>query len=291
MYSFFIILTYFIRFRNDSTEDSFGKTFNYKTFDLIYRCAHKRFLFVIYCHEQWRKKIQACVFIPFTNFLSSQDRSGLDGWICVHKDFAFCLEDQVSDFLTHDETGLGAIDHQAVGNSVENSNKKWKNCWFTDNEKFRIAKYAANEGPIAAVKKFKKFHQNLKFDESTTRSLGQRYHDMQIIWLLYHNAKKKQKQVGRPLMVGIKDRKVQQNFLMIWRREGRVVNTVAVNTTTRVKTIDRNQEEHLKKIDLEIFSWAKSLFHRIGYFKRICTTSKTGILENTKQETNLLYLH
>ena len=133
------------------------------------------------------------VFIPFTNFLSSQDRSGFDGWICVHKDFAFCLEDQVSDFLTHDETGLGAIDHQAVGNSVENSNKKWKNCWFTDNEKFRIAKYAADEGPIAAVKKFKKFHQNLKFDESTTRSLGQRYHDMQIIWLLYRNAKKKTK--------------------------------------------------------------------------------------------------
>ena len=212
MSSFFIILTYFIRFGNDSTEDSFGKTFNYKTFDLIYRCTQKRFLFVIYCHEQWRKKIQACVFIPFTNFLSSQDRSGLDGWICVHKDFAFCLEDQVSDFLTHDETGLGAIDYQAVGNSIENSNKKWKNCWFTDNEKFRIAKYAANEGPIAAVKNFKKFHQNLKFDESTTRRLGQRYHDMQIIWLLYRNAKKNKNKLDVRSWLALKTEKYNKIF-------------------------------------------------------------------------------
>ena len=65
----------------------------------------------------------------------------------------------------------GAIDRQSVVNWVENSNKKRKNCWFTDNERFLIGKYAAIEGPITAVKKFKKFHQHLKFGESTTRRL------------------------------------------------------------------------------------------------------------------------
>ena len=55
--------------------------------------------------------------------------------------------------------------------------------------------------------------------------------------------------------------------------------------------IERSHDEHLKSIDLESSSWAKSLFRRMGLVKRTCTTSKPEILEKAKKEAKLLYQH
>ena len=189
MFSFVIILTCFIRFLNNSTEESFKRN------------GGRKF---------------RCVFIPFTSFFSSQDRPGLHDLKYVHTYFVFCLKKQVSNFPTHDETGLGAIFHQALVTSIENSNKKWKNCRFTYNERYLIGKYTAIHGPIAAVKQLKKSHPHLEFGESTARSLRERYHNK---WMSSdHSAVIQKKQVRSPLMLGAIDQKVQ-NFLIILREE------------------------------------------------------------------------
>ena len=59
---------------------------------------------------------------------------------------------------------------------------------------------------------------------------------------------------------------------MILRRKGGVVNTVIADATAQA-LIDRSQGEQLKSIDSESSSWVKSLFHRVGFLKRTCTTS------------------
>ena len=171
--------------------------------------------------------------------------------------------------------------------SIESTDKKRKNCRFTDNERYLIGKYAAIHGPIATVKKFKRSHPHLKFGESTARSFREKYHDK--IKSSDISSIIKKKQVGRPLVLGAIDQKVQ-NFLAILRRKGGVVNTVVANATPQA-LIDQSEDEHLKNIDLRSSSWAKSLFHRMGFVKRTFTTSKPEIPEKAKMEAKLLYQH
>ena len=82
-------------------------------------------------------------------------------------------------------------------------------------------------------------------------------------------------------MSGTLDPKVQ-TFLHVVRRKGGVVNTVVAIATAK-SLIVRSQDEHLKCIDLESTSWAKSLFKRMGFKKRTCTTSKPEIPELAKK--------
>ena len=60
---------------------------------------------------------------------------------------------------------------------MKNSNKKRKNCRFTNNERFLIRKYIGIHRPIAAVENFNKSQRYLKFGESTARGVRERYHD------------------------------------------------------------------------------------------------------------------
>ena len=82
---------------------------------------------------------------------------------------------------------------------------------FTVNVHYwEAGEYTAIHGPIAAVKKFKKSHQHLKFGESTARSLRERYHgkckssDRSTVI--------KKRQVKRLLMLGAIDQKVPKTF-------------------------------------------------------------------------------
>ena len=169
--------------------------------------------------------------------------------------------------------------------SIESTDKKRKNCRFTDNERYLIGKYVAIHGPIATVKKFKRSHPRLKFGESTARSFREKYHDK--IKSSDISSIIKKKQVGRPFVLGAIDQKVQ-NFLAILRRKGGVMNTVVANPTAQA-LIDQSEDEHLKNIDLGSSSWVKNLFHRMGFVKRTCTTSKPEIPEKAKMEAKLLY--
>ena len=93
---------------------------------------------------------------------------------------------------------------------------------------------------------------------------------------------------GRPLLLGaVLDDKVK-HFLLQLRKKGGVVNTVVAVPTA---LIARSRDEHLKLIDLESTTWAKSLFKRMGLCKRAVTTSKPEIPELAKREAKLLLQH
>ena len=77
---------------------------------------------------------------------------------------------------------------------------------------------------------------------------------------------------------------------MILRGKRGVANTVVANVTTQA-LIYRSQEEHLKSINFESSSWAKSLFYRMVFIKRTFATSKPKTPIKAKQEAKLLYQH
>ena len=90
-------------------------------------------------------------------------------------------------------------------------------------------------------------------------------------------------------MLGCLDEKVQ-SFLHVLKRKGGVVNTVVAVATAKA-LIARNEYEHLKCLDLDSSFWAKSLFRRMGFKKRTCTTSKPEIPELAKKEAKLIFQH
>ena len=90
-------------------------------------------------------------------------------------------------------------------------------------------------------------------------------------------------------MFGTLDDKVKR-FLRVLRRKGGVVNTL-VTVATAKALIARNPDEHLKCLDLDSSCWTKSLFRRMGFTKRTCTTSKPEIPELAKEEAKLIFQH
>ena len=94
---------------------------------------------------------------------------------------------------------------------------------------------------------------------------------------------------GRPLMLESLDEMVQR-YLQAYRSRGGPVNSLIAVSMTKV-LITRNPQLNLDHIDLDSSSWAKSLFQRMGFKRRMKTTGKVEIPEGAKQEAELLYLH
>ena len=79
-----------------------------------------------------------------------------------------------------------------------------------------------------------------------------------------------------------------RHFSLQLRKKGGVVNTVVAVATAKA-LIARSSDEYLKLIDLELTTWAKSLFKLMGFCKRAATTSKPEIPELVKREANYFY--
>ena len=71
---------------------------------------------------------------------------------------------------------------------------------------------------------------------------------------------------------------------------GGPISTIVAVTVAKV-LISRNPELELQHIDLDSSSWAKSLFQRMGFVRRMKTTGKPEIPPGAKKEAELLYLH
>ena len=158
---------------------------------------------------------------------------------------------------------------------------------FSDDERYTIGKYASIHGPMAAVKKFQSIHP--KLNESTVRAFRAKYHG--ILKKSCANTQKKITSLkrGRPLLLGSLDEIVKQ-FLLTLRKIGGVVNTVIANATAKA-LIDKSADEHLKVLDLESSFWAKSLFQRMGFVKRVATTSRPEIPTGARKEAELIFHH
>ena len=68
---------------------------------------------------------------------------------------------------------------------------------------------------------------------------------------------------GRPLMLGSLDGKVQR-YLRAYRSRGGPVNSLIVVSIAKV-LIARNPQLNLDHIDVDLSSWAKSLFQGMGF--------------------------
>jgi len=189
------------------------------------------------------------------------------------------------------ESSLGSLDYEAVMEATEkpeSSGKKSYNRW-SEKERFDIGKYAAIHGGSAAAAKFQTKDKPL--NESTARRFGNLY-KKELKESTRENRGMVSKFVplkrGRPLFLGSLDGMVQR-FLMALRNRGGVVSrTVAIATAKAL--ISRNPQFELGHIKID-YSWTKSLFKRMGFVKRMRTTSKVEITEGAKKECELLFLH
>ena len=193
---------------------------------------------------------------------------------------------------THNETSLGLLDYEAVVKSSAQIEKKRRGTYqlFSPTDRYKIGKYASEYGTSSTLRNFKNTFPNLK--ESTVRSIRQKYEEE-----LRQSLKEKRDptksltpaQRGRPLMLGKIDLMVQ-DYLRAVRRRGGVVNkSVAISVVKAL--IKRHPESQLDHIDLDNATWARSLFHRMKFVRRMGTTGKVKIPDSLREEVEISYLH
>ena len=90
-------------------------------------------------------------------------------------------------------------------------------------------------------------------------------------------------------MLGSVDEKVK-NFLLIFRQKGGVLNSVVAIAAAQA-LIQKSSDEHLKCIDVVSSSSTQSLFWRMGFARRMCSTDKPEIPDQAVKETKLLFQH
>ena len=154
---------------------------------------------------------------------------------------------------------------------------------YTPEDRYKIGKYGSENGPAAAVRKFKSRFP--KLNESTVRSLWQKYQSeltrsTQKDTILEPRIPKEP--TGQPLLLGNKIDAMVQKYIIASSNRGNVIFR-SIATSTAKALISRNPG-YVGQIDLESSSWAQSLFHRMGFVHRRGTTAKLEIPDGTFKE-------
>ena len=168
--------------------------------------------------------------------------------------------------------------------------KRESNVKYTPEDRYKIGKYGSENGPAAAVRKFKSRFTRL--NESTVRSLQQKYQ--------FELTRSKQKDTilepripkeptGRPLLLGNKIDALVQKYIIASCNRGNVISRSIAKSTAKA-LISRNPG-YVGQIDLESSSWVKTLFRRIGFVRRRGTTAKLEIPDIAFIEAQLLLTH
>ena len=162
--------------------------------------------------------------------------------------------------------------------SSATKDKRCKYNKFKDEDRYTIGKYAPIHGTVAALRKFKKLFPHYRLTESTVRAMREKYHRI----VKSPSSSSPIKNItslkrDRPLLLGSLDEKVQ-TFLVALRSKGGVVNTIVAVAVAKA-LIEKSSDESLKVLDLDNSSWEKSLFVRMGFVKRACTTARAEIPE------------
>ena len=96
------------------------------------------------------------------------------------------------------------------------------------------------------------------------------------------------KRRGRPLILGMVDKKIR-DFLIALRQRGGVVNsTIAIAAAKGL--IQSSSDPDLKRMKINT-SWAQSLFRRMGFVRRMATTAKIQIPDKARKEIELAFMH
>ena len=177
---------------------------------------------------------------------------------CIEKSLSFSFIELLS-FPTQKKSNLGVVEYASVRKSISDANHSRSHYQrFSDEDRFATGTYAAVHGPTATVKKFKPKFPHLK--ESTVRVFRDKYRNTLKRNRGSSSLVKKLATMtrGRPLLLGKLDEKVK-NFVLALRCKGGVVNTVVAIAAAKA-LIQKSNEDHLKVIELEKSSWAKSPF-------------------------------
>ena len=161
---------------------------------------------------------------------------------------------------------------------------------FADVDRFQIGRYADENRNKKALIHFKNKFPRLK--ESAARTF-KKQHQEELNKTRFQKRSPskviKAKKRGRPLVLGGFD-KMMQTFLKNTRSHGRVVNT-AVAIAVADALVERHPEQQLNHVKFRTCTWARSLFHRMGFARRVGTTGKVEIPAGAKREVELTFLH
>ena len=192
---------------------------------------------------------------------------------------------------TQELSSLRSLDCSSVSEAVANSSGLKRNSYqkWNDRKQFQIGKYAAENDPAAVARKFTT--QQNPLNESTVRRFCNLYkRELQ-------QASKEKREIksalkcllqGRSILLDSLDEMVQQYLLATRSKRGLISSIIAIATAKVL--IARYPEYDHEHIDLDS-SWAKSLFKRMGFVKRMPTTEKVEIPEEAKNEAQFAYLH
>ena len=142
---------------------------------------------------------------------------------------------------------------------------------YMPEDRYKIGKYGSENGPAAAVRKFKSRFP--KLNESAVRSLRQKYQSeltrsKQKDTLLEPGIPKEP--TGRPLPLGNRIDAMVQKYIIASSNRGNVIS-ISIATSTGKALISYNPE-YVGQIDLESSSWAQSLFRRKRDYGQIGNT-------------------
>ena len=184
---------------------------------------------------------------------------------------------------------LGEIDRDAIDREIQTSTSKRKPYTkYSADERFKFGKYAGENGPIAAVRKFEKQFPNM--NESTARTFKKKYESELDDAKQQGRAKSTSiplKPQGRPLLLGELDGLVQQYILAASNRGYFISRNIAVSAA---KVIIERYPRLIGSVDIESSHWAQSLFRRMG-FRRGQATTFDEIPEGALTEIKMLFHH
>ena len=90
---------------------------------------------------------------------------------------------------------------------------------------------------------------------------------------------------GRPCLLGNKIEPLVQNYLKANRYKGGVVNTTVATAKALTKRYPLLEKDHLELGK----SWGQSLFHHLGFVRRMKTTGKVKIPVRAQKEAELKF--
>ena len=168
--------------------------------------------------------------------------------------------------------------------SKDETDKRGKYKQYTERDCLAIARYVEQDRPRRTARKFDKQYPNL--NESTVRSYLKKYTAMK------NRGKKTStspikgipaKRRGRPLMLGIVDKKIRDFLIALRHRAGVVNSTIAIAAAKGL--IQSSSDPDLKPIKINT-SWAQSLFRQMGFVRRMATTAKIPIPDKPAKKLN-----
>ena len=199
------------------------------------------------------------------------------------------LENNGTTTCEQDQQGgeLGSFDLEIVVTASKSTNEgkhsKYQVC--SDNDRFKIAKYSLLHGSRRAARKFKALFPRL--NESTVRIFVARYNRMRKESNRSINSIPIER-LGRPVMLGEIDTKVQAYIVSLHNRGGRISRTIVIAAAKAFAS--RSNDPSVRNIVLGE-TWAQSLFRRMGYKRRFGTTSKVPISNKARNEIELIFMH